>query len=160
MVFFVHSNMPVDRRSAPINPDWILSGKPMARVGGVSRSQDGTVNTLFWDCTPGEFNWFYDRDETAYIIDGVAVLDEGLPTERYMRAGDMVYFPAGSQARWRVQTHLSKVAFVRRTLPRALLMVINLVRKFKYWRPGNARVPQEMFAFGSPQTSSSDQVLR
>ncbi len=94
-------------------------------------SQDGTTNTLFWDCSPGEFNWFYDRDETAYIIDGYAILDEGLPTERSMRAGDVVYFPAGSQARWRVIDHFYKVAFVRQTLPKPLMMAINGRRKIK-----------------------------
>jgi hypothetical protein len=145
MPSFVYTNRLVDRRSAPINPDWVLEGAPVAQAAAVTRSRDGTANTVLWDCSPGEFNWFYDRDETAYIIEGVAILDEGLPSEQYMRAGDVVYFPAGSRVHWRVQSHIHKVAFVRRSLPVRLMRTLHLLRRIKHALTKSGNQTEGMF---------------
>ncbi|EPR21504.1 cupin, partial [Agrobacterium radiobacter DSM 30147] len=44
---------------APINPDWIISGNPQARAADHSRSGDRASSTAMWDCTAGEFRWFF-----------------------------------------------------------------------------------------------------
>ena len=64
---------------APINPAWVIEGKPLARNYLVSKSLDGSGFTYLWDCTEGVFNWHYDIDETVYIIEGSATIrdDEG-----------------------------------------------------------------------------------
>jgi hypothetical protein len=128
---FVTPSVAVDLRPAPINPAWIIEGEPTARVMQLSLSRDGTAFSVIWECSPGRFDWFYDREETAYFLEGSLVLDEGLPTERHIGPGDAVFFPAGSHARWHVKARVRKVAFVRRGVPARFLGLLNLLRKMK-----------------------------
>ena len=86
----------------PIRPQWILEGTPVARYKVLSISRDGTAKTVIWDCTAGRFNWFYDIDETVYVLEGSVVLKNGDGTSKEVRAGDVVYFRAGSHAEWTV----------------------------------------------------------
>jgi len=39
----------------PINPDWIIEGKPVARARRLAQSADGTSSVMAWSCTPGQF---------------------------------------------------------------------------------------------------------
>jgi mannose-6-phosphate isomerase-like protein (cupin superfamily) len=92
---------------------------------------------VIWECSEGKFNWFYDRDETLYVFEGSVVLDEGLPTERHVGAGDLVFFPAGSRAHWHITKPVRKLAFVRRAMPGPLATGINVLRKLKHlFSPG------------------------
>jgi uncharacterized cupin superfamily protein len=146
---FVHTKSPVDFQPAPINPAWIKEGAPIARAARLSQSLDGFASTFMWDCSPGKFEWFYPADETLHILGGEAVLDEGLPTERRISAGDVVYFPAGSHATWHVIDHILKVAFLRRPLPGPIIIIANFLREIKHRR----RRP--MFAVQSEPASAS-----
>lgn len=118
-------------RVCPINPDWVIEGAPKARACALSHSRDGLCSTVMWTCTPGVFEWHYDRDETLHLLSGRVVLDAGLPTERCLEAGDGVYFPAGSVAIWHVLETVTKVAFVRRPVPQRLVWLLNLLRYVK-----------------------------
>src|SRR3978361_1610779 len=71
-------NTAVDLRPSPINPDWIRGGNPVARNAVLSSNRDRAACTLVWDCTPGEFDWHYDSDETIHILEGSVVLDDGV----------------------------------------------------------------------------------
>jgi len=93
---------PVAWKLCPIAADWILEGKPIARIELLSSSADGTASTYFWDCTAGRFNWFYSFDETLHILEGSVELKDGAGTPRRVVAGDTILFPAGSQAEWTV----------------------------------------------------------
>lgn len=128
---FSHSKSSVDLTSAPINPTWILRGTPIARNAELSRSADGTAATMLWECTPGEFEWHYNVDETMQLLEGNILLDVGLPTERRIRPGDVVFFPAGSKVHWRIDEHVRKLAFLRRPLPHPLVRVIRFMRTMK-----------------------------
>lgn len=123
-----HLKLPVPLSPAPINPAWIVDGAPTARAAEVSRSDDGSSTTMVWDCTRGTFDWYYAIDETLYILEGSFTLDEGTPDERRVQAGDMVFFPAGSHARWNVDFYVRKVAFLRRTLPKPLVKLLTVRR--------------------------------
>jgi uncharacterized cupin superfamily protein len=103
---------------SPIRPDWVLEGNPITRNQVLSSSADGTASTLIWDCTAGRFNWFYDVDETIYVIQGGVVVKDfgGLP--RRLQAGDTIFFPAGARAEWHVEHYIRKIAFCRAPLPR------------------------------------------
>jgi uncharacterized cupin superfamily protein len=128
---FTYSKSSVELNPAPIDPTWILDGTPVARYAELSRSADGTASTVLWDCTPGEFEWRYDIDETMQILDGIALLDPGRASERRVRQGDIVFFPAGSRVRWKVEHHVRKIAFMRRPLPgplRGLLMLMRMTK--------------------------------
>jgi uncharacterized protein len=103
--------------SAPIHKNWILDGEPIARNSPIFKSRDGTAYTMIWDCTAGSFDWYYDRDETFQVLEGSAVLATRTET-REIVPGTVVFLPAGSHARWRVDNYIRKVAFVRQTIPR------------------------------------------
>ncbi len=153
----VHATISVDLAPAPINPAWILDGNPVARNREVARSQDGTATTLIWDCTPGKFEWHYDRDETIHVLEGAVVLNEGTSEERRIGPGDIVFFPAGSRARWHVQSHVRKLAFFRRALPKPVGHILNALRSIKRWR--NRELDSILVggpAFGLPQHGIAD----
>lgn len=104
--------------SAAINPNWILEGNPVARNKFLFKSADGTFTTWLWDCTAGKFNWFYDIDETVYLIQGSVIIKDHLAGICQVNAGDTIFFPAGSSAEWTVPNYVRKFATLRVPLPR------------------------------------------
>jgi uncharacterized cupin superfamily protein len=122
------SRSDLELQPAPICPEWVLEGEPTARNRVISKSQDGTAITLLWDCTAGRFNWIYDTDETVYVIEGSATLTDPSGTRR-IAAGDVVFFPAGTQATWRVGEYVRKVAVFRHALPRPLGLAVRLTHR-------------------------------
>jgi uncharacterized cupin superfamily protein len=115
---------------AGINPDWILEGNPVARNNLLSSSADGTASTWLWDCTAGKFNWFYDIDETVYFLEGSVSIKDSAGI-RHLKAGDTVFFPAGSSAEWNVEHYVRKVAFLRIPMPRSVQIVKRLYKAAK-----------------------------
>ena len=111
----------VDLNPSPIYPSWILEGNPVARNRLISSSADGTASTLIWDCTAGRFNWFYDVDETIYVIKGGVVVRDVAGVARRLSAGDTIFFPAGTRAEWHVEDYIRKIAFCRIPLPRSVV---------------------------------------
>ena len=122
----------VPLNAAPINPDWVLEGKPVARNAALSRSEDGFATTVIWDCTAGVFNWFYDIDETVYVLEGSVTIEDGDGKVRALNGGDAAYFPAGSSAKWTVENYVRKVAFCRRPVPRGLAMARKVAKAVAY----------------------------
>jgi uncharacterized protein len=59
------AKLTVDLTPRPIEPSWVLEGKPEATWCILSQSGDGLATTMVWHCTEGKFNWFYDFDETV-----------------------------------------------------------------------------------------------
>lgn len=129
---------------AGINPDWILEGNPVARNHLLSRSADGNASTWIWECTAGKFNWYYDIDETVYLIEGsVTIKDHATGKRQHVSAGDTVFFPTGSSAEWVVDTYVRKVAFLRSPLPRSVQVARRLWQSMKrlIGRGGGAKNP-------------------
>jgi uncharacterized cupin superfamily protein len=124
--FVAQSSDVLQMKSSPINPDWIVSGNPQARAGEHSRSHDEASLTAIWDCTAGEFRWHFGWDETVMILEGEVQIttDEGI--ERTLRAGDVAFFAGGTWARWRVDTYVRKVAFLRKPFPAPLALAYRL----------------------------------
>ena len=116
-------NTAVDLRPSPIDPAWVRGGNPVARNALLSSSRDRAACTLIWDCTPGEFEWRYDSDETIHILEGSVVLDDGVAPPRRVGPGDVVLFPQGAVVRWTVETHVRKLAFFHRPLPGPVALV-------------------------------------
>jgi hypothetical protein len=115
----------------PINPTWILEGKPIARLTLLSSSADGTASTYFWDCTAGRFNWFYSFDETFHILEGEVALKGPNGNTRRVKAGDTVFFPKGSNAEWTVDKYVRKLAFCRTPVPGYLTYARGMARRLK-----------------------------
>jgi uncharacterized cupin superfamily protein len=116
---------------SPIYPNWVLEGNPVARNKVLSSSADGTASTLIWDCTAGRFNWFYDVDETIYVIEGGVVVKDVAGTAHRLNAGDTIFFPAGARAEWHVEDYIRKIAFCRAPLPQPLVFAKRSLRFLK-----------------------------
>ena len=101
--FIVASRHDLPLRSSPIEPSWIKGGNPEARSAEIARSQDGTATTLVWECTPGQFDWFYDFDESIHIVSGAIVVSaDGMEPTRF-GPGDVIFFAKGAHAHWTVE---------------------------------------------------------
>src|SRR5271170_366054 len=121
------AKLTVDLTPRPIEPSWILEGKPDARWCVLSKSADGLASTMVWHCTEGKFNWFYDFDETILILEGSIVLEyNGNRPMRY-GPGDVIFFKDGAHAKWHVEGYVKKLAFCRKTQPAWLGFALRVV---------------------------------
>jgi uncharacterized cupin superfamily protein len=118
---------------APIVPAWIIEGNPVARNGLVSSTLDGNSSTWMWDCTAGKFNWYYDIDEMVYFIEGSVIIRDtgGTHEPLHLKAGDTVFFPAGSSAEWTVPQYIRKYAILRSPMSSKLLLMRRIYRSLK-----------------------------
>ncbi|WP_283196416.1 cupin domain-containing protein [Rhizobium sp. AN80A] len=133
--FVAHSSDLIDMKSTPINPDWIVAGDPRARTGEHSRGHDDAALTAIWDCTAGEFRWFFGWDETVMILEGEVHITADDGTERILRAGDVAFFAGGTWASWRVDNYVRKVAFLRKPFPKPVAFAYRLRKLLR----GNAQ---------------------
>lgn len=116
---------------APIQPDWITGGNPVARNVILSRSSDGAAYTMVWECTAGGFTWTYDCDETVHILEGSILLrDAGNPARR-LSAGDAVFFPKGAKVDWEVEGYVRKLAFMHDIPPAPVSAGMKLWRRLR-----------------------------
>jgi uncharacterized cupin superfamily protein len=110
-------NVAVSLTPRPIEPSWIIEGKPEAKSVVLSQSADGLASTLIWECSAGKFNWYYDFDETISILEGSVILEsDTMPPTRY-GPGDVIFFKDGAHAKWHIESHVRKLAFCRKTQP-------------------------------------------
>jgi uncharacterized protein len=124
---------------SPIRPHWVLEGNPVARNQLLSVSADGNARSYIWDCTAGRFNWFYEADETVYVIEGGVVLKDRTGTVRRLSAGDTILFPAGAHAEWHVENYIRKFALIRTPLPKPLVLARHGYRFIKRLCGGGGR---------------------
>jgi len=127
-VIFGNGARNLDLEPSPIESGWIRQGNPIARGRILSRSLDGSAWTAIWDCTAGEFNWFYGIDETVYVIDGSVIITPPGAEPHRVNAGDSIFFPSGSSAHWNVENYVRKVAFLREPLPRRMQQLAGLYK--------------------------------
>ena len=125
----VFENSTVQLKSAPIKPEWIISGNPTARNHVLFVSEDRSSLTLFWECGAGVFRWIYDEEETIYIIDGGMTLAYPNGEVRMVGKGDVVYFAPGDTAIWSVDSHVQKIAVFRRPMPKTFGQLLALYQK-------------------------------
>jgi uncharacterized cupin superfamily protein len=60
-----------------------------------------------WTCGISEFDWHYDEEETALIIEGEVVVSYGSKSVSFA-AGDLVVFPKGLSCVWQVKKPVKK----------------------------------------------------
>jgi uncharacterized cupin superfamily protein len=116
---------------APINSAWILEGAPIAKNRVISTSKDGTAVALIWECTAGRFNWFYDVDETVYVLEGSVLLKDANGVQRVVSAGETVHFPVGAKVEWTIDKYIRKVAFCATPMPMPLRVLRRGLRAVK-----------------------------
>jgi uncharacterized protein len=115
----------VPLRPAPIEPSWIIEGNPVAHNCVLSRGSDGLALTIPWECTEGAFDWHYDYDETVHFLEGSAVIESATMAPTRFGPGDVLFFPCGAKARWKVERKVRKLAFFRTPAPAPLMFAIN-----------------------------------
>jgi uncharacterized cupin superfamily protein len=124
-------NLAVNLTPRPIEPSWIIEGKPDAQWCVLSKSADGLASTMVWECSEGKFNWYYDFDETILILEGSIVLEnDAMPPTRY-GPGDVIFFKDGAHARWHVEGRVRKLAFCRKTQPVMLGFALRVFARIK-----------------------------
>ena len=61
-----------------------------------------------WECEPSTFDWEYDSNETAYVLEGKVKVKT--PSEEVeINKGDLVTFPKGLKCTWNVIERIRKV---------------------------------------------------
>lgn len=60
-----------------------------------------------WGCGVSEFDWHYDSEETALIIEGEVTVDYGSKSVLISK-GDYVVFPKGLSCVWKVTKPIEK----------------------------------------------------
>ena len=141
------AKLTVDLTSRPIEPSWIIEGRPDARWCVLSQSADGLASTMVWHCTAGKFNWYYDFDETILILEGGIVLESDTMPPTHYGPGDVIFFKDGAHARWHVESHVRKLAFCRKTQPVWLGFALRVVLKLKkMFLPAGDRQPASLMA--------------
>lgn len=102
-----------DLRPAPLRPDQILDGQPLARSLDLGKSPDGKMSFNLWDVTAGRFSWVYHSDEIIHVLEGeVTIVPKG-GAPRTLRPGDVAYFQYGLHTEWTVPVYLKKLAIHR-----------------------------------------------
>jgi uncharacterized cupin superfamily protein len=61
-----------------------------------------------WECEPSTFDWQYDCDESAYILEG-RVKVKTAEEEVEIKKGDIIHFPKGLKCSWNVIEKIKKV---------------------------------------------------
>jgi uncharacterized protein len=115
----------------PIEPSWILEGDPVARSGLWSLSPDKTTSSWVWDCTAGRFNWYFDADETIYVIEGEVIITAEGQEPQSLRAGHAALFYAGTRSEWYVPRYVRKHAILRPHLARPVALAVKVGIKLR-----------------------------
>lgn len=97
--------------SAPIPRGWIREGNPVARDKRLAGSRDRLPATTMWDCTAGRFDWFYQHEEVAHVLEGCVLIEDGAGLRQILQPGDTHLFAAGSRCEWTVPNYIRVIAF-------------------------------------------------
>jgi uncharacterized cupin superfamily protein len=89
-------------------------GKNMSDIKVESHPDQERLNELgifdwaIWKKEASEFPWFYDEQETCYLLEGDVVVtpDGGEPVE--IKKGDLVTFPKGMSCTWNIRSDVRK----------------------------------------------------
>jgi uncharacterized cupin superfamily protein len=142
-------NLAVNLTPRPIEPSWIIEGKPDAQWCVLSKSADGLASTMVWECSEGKFNWYYDFDETILILEGSIVLENDTMSPTRYGPGDVIFFKDGAHARWHVEGRVKKLAFCRKTQPVLLGFALRVFSRIKRTLlPSGKRQPASLMGAG------------
>lgn len=61
-----------------------------------------------WQKDVSSFDWFYDEDETFYLVEGEVEVELQDGQKVKFSAGDMVKFRAGTECRWNILKKVKK----------------------------------------------------
>jgi uncharacterized protein len=112
--------------AAPIPRSWIRDGEPVARTRRLAGS-DELPRTDMWDCTAGRFDWVYEAEEVAHVLEGSVIIEDAAGARQMLRAGDTFVFAAGCRYEWTVPNYIRKIAFSYSPLSRQMRLINGIV---------------------------------
>jgi uncharacterized cupin superfamily protein len=69
--------------------------------------QEGVFDWPIWEHDEEKFDWFYDKTELCYILEGEADITTEFESFT-IKAGDFVTFPKGLECVWDIQSAVKK----------------------------------------------------
>jgi uncharacterized protein len=116
------ANAKLERGSIPAA--WVLSGQPETRSRLLGKSRDRFAYAMLWECGAVSCKWHYAVDEACIVLSGEGFVTGADGVERRVGAGDVAFFPAGTNVTWRVPNHFRKIAVLKDSiwLPLALAL--------------------------------------
>ncbi len=69
--------------------------------------QEGVFDWPIWERDEEKFEWYYDKTELCYIIEGEVDITTEFETIT-IKAGDFVTFPKGLECVWDIQSAVKK----------------------------------------------------
>jgi uncharacterized cupin superfamily protein len=101
---------------------WLLSGQPETRSKLLGKSQDRLGYIMLWECGQVSYKWHYDKDEAYIVLSGEGFMTDEKGVEHRCGPGDVAFFPAGTNATWRHPDHFRKVAVLKDSVWRPLVL--------------------------------------
>jgi uncharacterized protein len=108
-------NVELERGEIPA--EWLISGSPEIRSKILGRSKDLLAVAVLWECGATSYKWHYNQDEAYIVLSGEGFMTDVNGVEHRYGAGDVAYFPAGTDSTWRHPDHFRKVAVLKETVP-------------------------------------------
>jgi uncharacterized cupin superfamily protein len=112
-----------DLNTSSIPAAWLITGEDRTRSKLLGKTRDRLSYAIYWECGAAHFNWHYSDDEFIIILSGGVFVTDKHGRERHYGPSDFVFFPAGSQANWRVPDHIKKIAVIKRSINPVTLML-------------------------------------
>jgi uncharacterized cupin superfamily protein len=101
---------------------WLLSGQPETRSKLLGKSHDRLGYIMLWECGQVSYKWHYDKDEAYIVLSGEGFMTDEKGVEHRFGPGDVAFFPAGTNATWRHPDHFRKVAVLKDSVWRPLVL--------------------------------------
>ncbi len=108
----------VELEPGTIPKEWVISGAPETRSKILGRTRDMLGLVIVWECGAVSYKWHYNQDEAYIVLSGEGFMTDVHGVERRYGAGDVAFFPAGTDSTWRHPDHFRKVAVLKEALPR------------------------------------------
>lgn len=107
----------IELEPGTIPKEWVISGSPEIRSKILGRTKDMLGLVIVWECGAVSYKWHYNQDEAYIVLSGEGFMTDVHGVERRYGAGDMAFFPAGTDSTWRHPDHFRKVAVLKEALP-------------------------------------------
>ena len=101
----------------PIEPGWVLEGRPAAQGKVLLQSADKLISSGLWSCTAGRFRWVFSWDEFVHVLEGEVTIREEGGKSYTLKAGDCAHFPRGLKTEWHVPSFVRKFFTLRTPEP-------------------------------------------
>lgn len=105
---------------------WLLNGQAQTRSKLLGKTQDHLAYVMLWECGAASFKWHYSKDELLIVLSGDAFIADENGRERHIGPSEVAFFPAGSNATWRIPNHVRKIAILKSPVNRPMVFILKV----------------------------------